>query len=79
MIDSLIQFLGNIAIDIISRLPTMQFDLASYIDALDNYLPGINYFIPFNELSIIFITWIDVLTIAISVYTLLKFVIGIVK
>lgn len=79
MIDSLIEFLGNVAINVISRLPTMQFDLAGYIGVLNQYLPGINYFIPFNELSYIFITWIDVLSIAISVYALLKFIMGVVK
>lgn len=79
MIDSLIEFLGNVAINIISRLPTMQFDLTGYINVLNEYLPGVNYFIPFNELSYIFITWIDVLSIAISIYALLKFIMGVVK
>lgn len=79
MIDSLIDFLGNIAINVISRLPTMQFDLVGYMEVLNQYLPGVNYFIPFNELSYIFITWIDILSIAISIYALLKFIIGVVK
>lgn len=57
----------------------MQFDLTGYINVLNEYLPGVNYFIPFNELSYIFITWIDVLSIAISIYVLLKFIMGVIK
>lgn len=75
MLESLFAFLSTALVTIISKFPASPFNFDTYISTLQEYLPYINWFIPFQQLYVITQTAIATFFASVVLFIFLKFVV----
>lgn len=72
MLGDLFDFLGVGILKFILKMPSPTFNFNSYVSVLRDYLGFINWFVPFNQMAVVFTNWLFGFIAFLSVLIVIK-------